>query len=167
MGPAWGTLTAADIGAGTFPSGGFAFQGAVNGITTLAVSGVSQFGDALQLTAAFTATPVPGSLYRDANRGVIIFGVAGGTADFAILNSTGASALTLATGTKNFTIVGSLTVGLGGVTTTTLAVSGNSGFNGTAPIAKPTVTGSRGANAALASLLTALANYGLVVDSSS
>jgi hypothetical protein len=41
------------------------------------------------------------------------------------------------------------------------------GFQGTAPIVKPTVTGSRGGNAALASLLTALANYGLVVDSSS
>jgi hypothetical protein len=41
------------------------------------------------------------------------------------------------------------------------------GFQGTAPIVKPTVTGSRGGNAALASLLTALANYGLIVDSSS
>lgn len=37
-------------------------------------------------------------------------------------------------------------------------------FHGTAPIAKPTVTGSRGGNAALASLLTALANYGLITD---
>jgi hypothetical protein len=41
------------------------------------------------------------------------------------------------------------------------------GFNGTTNIAKPTVTGSRGGNAALASLLTALADYGLIVDSSS
>jgi hypothetical protein len=48
-----------------------------------------------------------------------------------------------------------------------LAVTGNCGFNGTAPIAKPTVSGSKGANAALASLLTALAAYGLVTDSSS
>ena len=39
------------------------------------------------------------------------------------------------------------------------------GFNGTAAIAKPTVTGSRDANAALASLLTALASYGLLIDS--
>lgn len=45
-------------------------------------------------------------------------------------------------------------------------INGQSGFNNTAPIAKPTVTGSRAANAALASLLTALANYGLVTDSS-
>lgn len=41
------------------------------------------------------------------------------------------------------------------------------GFYSATAIAKPTVTGSRGANAALASLLTALANLGLVTDSSS
>lgn len=41
------------------------------------------------------------------------------------------------------------------------------GFHGSTPIAKPTVTGSRGGNAALASLLTQLASYGLITDSSS
>jgi hypothetical protein len=40
------------------------------------------------------------------------------------------------------------------------------GFNNTPAIAKPAVTGSKGGNAALASLLAALANYGLVTDSS-
>jgi hypothetical protein len=40
------------------------------------------------------------------------------------------------------------------------------GFYATSPITKPTVTGSRGANAALASLLTALSNLGLLTDSS-
>lgn len=44
--------------------------------------------------------------------------------------------------------------------------SGNVGFNGTAPLAKPTVTGSRADGTALASLLTALASYGLITDSS-
>lgn len=39
------------------------------------------------------------------------------------------------------------------------------GFNNTVPIAKPTVTGSKGSNAALASLMTALSSYGLVTDS--
>jgi len=43
---------------------------------------------------------------------------------------------------------------------------GSIGFYNTAPIAKPTVTGSRGGNAAVASLLTALANLGLITDSS-
>lgn len=40
------------------------------------------------------------------------------------------------------------------------------GFFGAAPLSKPTVTGSKGGNAALASLLTALAAYGLITDSS-
>lgn len=41
------------------------------------------------------------------------------------------------------------------------------GFFGATPIAKPTVTGSRGGNAALASLLTQLATLGLITDSTS
>lgn len=41
------------------------------------------------------------------------------------------------------------------------------GFYGSAGTTKQTVTGSRGSNAALASLLTALAGYGLITDSSS
>lgn len=41
------------------------------------------------------------------------------------------------------------------------------GFFAATPAAKPTVTGSRGGNAALASLLTALATLGLLTDSSS
>lgn len=40
-------------------------------------------------------------------------------------------------------------------------------YNVTTPIAKPTVTGAHGSNAALQSLLTALANLGLITDSSS
>lgn len=44
-------------------------------------------------------------------------------------------------------------------------VCGQIGFNNTTPIAKPTVTGSRGGNAALASLLTSMSNYGLITDS--
>jgi hypothetical protein len=39
------------------------------------------------------------------------------------------------------------------------------GFNNTTPVAKPTITGSRGGNAALASLLAALAATGLLTDS--
>lgn len=39
------------------------------------------------------------------------------------------------------------------------------GFNGTTSIAKPTVSGSRGGNAALQSLLSQLAAYGLIIDS--
>ena len=50
----------------------------------------------------------------------------------------------------------------------TLADTGNKlGFNGSVAIAKPTVSGAKGSNAALASLMTALAAYGLVTDSTS
>lgn len=42
---------------------------------------------------------------------------------------------------------------------------GSVGFNGTTPVAKPTITGSRGGNVALATLLTALAATGLLTDS--
>ena len=48
-----------------------------------------------------------------------------------------------------------------------MTTTGHLGFHATTPIAKPTVTGSRGGNAALASLLTQLASYGLITDSSS
>jgi hypothetical protein len=41
------------------------------------------------------------------------------------------------------------------------------GFYGAAPASKPTVTGSRGGNAALASLLSALATLGLITDGTS
>jgi len=44
-------------------------------------------------------------------------------------------------------------------------ILGNVGFYNTTPIAKQTVTGSRGGNAALASLLTALASHGLITNS--
>jgi hypothetical protein len=42
---------------------------------------------------------------------------------------------------------------------------GNVGFFGTAPVAKPTVTGAKGSSTALASLLTALAQLGLITNS--
>lgn len=60
---------------------------------------------------------------------------------------------------------GGLSVAKNAVIGVDLKVIGKSGFNNTAPIAKPTVSGSRGGNEALASLLTALANYGLITDS--
>jgi hypothetical protein len=44
---------------------------------------------------------------------------------------------------------------------------GNVGFYGAAPIAKPTITGSRGGNAALESLLIELAKLGLINNSTS
>lgn len=52
--------------------------------------------------------------------------------------------------------------------TTRIQVDGTGiGFFATTPAAKPTVSGSKGANAALASLMTALSTLGLVTDSTS
>lgn len=65
---------------------------------------------------------------------------------------------------------GTGTIRLRGGTAGTAQVQVNDtgvGFFSTNPIAKPTVSGSRGGNAALQSLLTALANLGLITDSSS
>lgn len=45
-----------------------------------------------------------------------------------------------------------------------LQISGGFGANGTTPLVAPSVTGSRGGNAALASLLTTLASIGLITD---
>jgi hypothetical protein len=45
-----------------------------------------------------------------------------------------------------------------------LAVGGGVGFNGAAPVPKPTISGSRGGNEALAALLSALAAMGLITD---
>lgn len=44
------------------------------------------------------------------------------------------------------------------------AAASKVGFYGTAPIVKPTVAGLKGSNAALGSLMTALAALGIVVD---
>ncbi len=56
----------------------------------------------------------------------------------------------------------------GGTTNGTKILTGTSqklGFHGSTPVAKQTVTGSRGSNAALADLLAKLANLGLITDS--
>ena len=69
-----------------------------------------------------------------------------------------ASALTLYSD-KSASFAGAVTCA------STLKVTGNIGFYNATPAAKPTITGSRGGNAALASLLTGLAALGLVTDS--
>lgn len=78
------------------------------------------------------------------------------------LRTNNTDAVTIDGSTQAVTTAGLLTIG------GNLDHNGaNVGFRGSTPISKPTVTGSRGANAALASLLTALADQGLITDSSS
>lgn len=80
--------------------------------------------------------------------------------DFKVNNTTASTTTT--SGCATF--AGGIGVA-GQATLASARIVGNIGFYNTAPAAKPTVTGSRGGNAALASLLTALANLGLITDS--
>jgi len=71
------------------------------------------------------------------------------------------------TGTVTVNSGGSYTqTGDFGIGTLHHSATGKLGFYGTSPQAKQTVTGSKGGNAALASLLTALSTLGLITDSS-
>lgn len=60
-----------------------------------------------------------------------------------------------------------ITRATGLVTLESLKVAGAAGFFGTTPISQPTVSGSRGGNVAVANLCTALANLGLIINTTS
>lgn len=93
------------------------------------------------------------------------FRIAGGSDDILqIGNQAGITTITLGPSAVSGTAEISLTAALATMGAA-LRVNGNVGFYNTAPIAKPAAAGSRGGNAALASLLTALANLGLITDS--
>ena len=88
---------------------------------------------------------------------------------FTINRSTGlvtmSSGAAITGGSVNNAPIGGTTASTGKFTT--LQCSGNFAANGTAPAARPTITGSRGSATAtvLASLLTAMAGCGLITDS--
>jgi hypothetical protein len=77
-------------------------------------------------------------------------GNAGSDLELVARDDTGANIGTVITFTRS-----NRAIGLG---------SGPLGFYGATPGAKPTITGSKGANAALTSLLSALATLGLLTD---
>lgn len=68
--------------------------------------------------------------------------------------------------TSNITFAGTTTTIRVSTDTVLGTATAKTGFFGATPVVKPTVTGSKGANAALTSLLTALANLGILTDSS-
>ncbi|NUQ76102.1 MAG: hypothetical protein HUU21_21390 [Polyangiaceae bacterium] len=90
-----------------------------------------------------------GKIWHDGTSGVFDIDAGSGT-KFAIKSSSNQSI------TLQYTTTKRIEVNATGI-----------GFFAANPVAKPTVTGSRGGNAALASLLTALATLGLITDSSS
>lgn len=87
----------------------------------------------------------------------------------AVLALTGASVNITGTltVTNNATFNNDVTVGDDLTVTDALSVGGNVGFYGTSPQGKPTVSGSRAGNAALADLLNELAGLGLINNSTS
>ena len=98
-------------------------------------------------------------------------GVLGNSAGINVTDTTTGGVNILGSGAGGVTITGSVGNGLnlsgggGGIFIGTSSFD-DVGFFGQTPANRPTVTGSRGGNAALASLLTALATLGLIVDSS-
>jgi hypothetical protein len=89
------------------------------------------------------------------------FQMSGGADNGLTGSAAGDLMLRILTASKSFHI--------GGTASTIEITNGNAlgFFNVATPATKQTVTGSKGANAALTSLLTALAAYGLITDSSS
>jgi hypothetical protein len=114
----------------------------------------------------FGGTPFACSMraYNVAGSGWIdVSGDSGGTNPYIVAAGTGTD-VNLNLGPKG---AGLVNIKSGDSNAKILVSNTGLGFQGTFPLAKPTVTGSRGGNAALASLLTALDNYGLITNSSS
>lgn len=84
-----------------------------------------------------------------------------GQAALSAVDDSGVVYANALTANMNGSIVNAMSLGSG---TTALTINGTTGFNGTAPIAKPTLTGAKAGNAALASVCTTLAALGLVID---
>jgi hypothetical protein len=132
----------------------------VRGVTSLNRS--SYGAVVVQVTSASTAVTVADVRATNCRTGVNYNGSATGAVDVNVDQITNGSSIT--SPTKVVTVAG-VKATLSG---DELLHSGTKvGFYGTTPATKPTVTGSRGGNAALGSLLTQLASLGLLTDSSS
>lgn len=139
-------------------------------------------------TINVTTLNVTGDLNHDGNN-VGFFGVTpttrpGATADIkdaltllGLLQGTSATPLNLDGGALTAGAISGSSVNSSGAMGASGLMTANAGFQhlastllfwaGTGYASKPTVSGSRGGNAALASLLTTLATYGLITDGSS
>jgi hypothetical protein len=87
-----------------------------------------------------------------------IWFIAGSASEFLTNTAIGDHGIKVQTASKMFHVGGSVKV-------LTVTQDDKFGAFAAAPVAKPTVTGAKGSNAALGSLMTALANLGWVVDS--
>lgn len=188
--PAAGTFAALEATGLTVDSGetfGLTLErngGGANGFQMIGYNDVGSVGCVLQFLAARGTKDTPSASQSGDTLGV--FGALGyGTSEFASVNRVriNMNASENWTDSAQGTEIRFFVTANGGTTTALglalhndgrLEIEGSLdhdgsavGFYGTAPASKPTVTGSRGGNAALASLLTGLASLGLVTDSSS
>jgi hypothetical protein len=115
------------------------------------------FSSASGFSAKFAVTNVGGASAADAV--ILAQGNSSQSGNYLTCQTSGGSALTTISST------GALTVREGTGTVRFQTDATGLGFYGATPAAKPTITGSRGGNAALADLLTKLATLGLITDS--
>lgn len=123
----------------------------------------------MPLPASVTLVPIHGKILRTDANGTPAIGSVAFVPPQALRDTTGNVVL----GPTRYTVAldagGEFTISLPAtddpdITPSVIGLSGI-GFYGSAPGAKPTVTGSRDGNAALASLLSALSGLGLITDS--
>jgi len=150
------------------PVGATTYSGGINFGSTLD-SGSTSFANHIGLFGTQYGIGVTGGRFNIISAGSIVFINQSAAVDIFSVSNAAVATFGNTTAHNRFTItpgsVSTNAIVLGQSGTGGVQVNGNMGFNSTAPIARPTVTGAKASNAALASLLTALASYGLVTDS--
>lgn len=166
-GPAMSCAYGVDFSLGTFTSAafkstGFQVDGAGN-VTTpglvgpFTVTGVVTHNSGINFGSNFAASTSDLSKHIALYSTTIGLNVSSGRLN--IVTSAAAPIIFVAAGTDILSISPA-----GLITANSVRINGNAGFNNTTPIAKPTVSGAKASNAALASLIAALASYGLITD---
>ena len=143
----------------------FKITGSSTGITLMSPWTYDSHGDAIYVTGNSTSIALIGCIENSPHAGATSFIKVDAGSLVTLINSKNITANSLAASTTTTLTDASGSTQILGLTVYGGAgFQGNTGFNSTTPISKPTVSGSKGGNAALASLMTALANYGLVTD---
>ena len=160
-------------GNGTFSvKGGTNYTGDTD-LFAVSWSGISMLKNVTVLDANMTIRTTTGQAKLLLDGGTIASAVQFLNAGATSFNISATSVNTIAIYNKNFTQHVQFNYGATVSAATTdfyssVKIQGGVGFYNTAPVTtKPTVSGAKGSNAALGSLLTALASLGLITDSSS
>ncbi len=136
-----------------------ALSGAITGVTSITMTSTLSSTGVMQMDTGGAGGSALGNVgTQAASDRAIVIGYES-SANIALANAAGNSSVLI----RNTGGSGASSMSI----SSALEISGNVGFYGTSAVAKPSVTGSRAGNAALASLLTSLASQGLITDSSS